>query len=131
MPLFKKIFYYKNYLLSYLSVILLFNILLLSFPLLNVFGYEFSVFNSVLLTFVSGLYVISLAKNDENNFAKFLRKLKLPALLFLTVPFLVSVINSFFTGFCSFSDGLFFYIVITSPSVIIGFACGLVSFVFF
>jgi len=131
-PLHKKIFFYISYLIIYLLIIFLFNILLINFPLLNVFGYEFSVFNSVLLTFISGFYIISLSKRKEENvFKKFPQKLILPSLLFLIIPFLVSVINSFFTGFCSFSDGLLFYIVITFPSVIIGFACGLVSFFFF
>ncbi|HEX9741099.1 MAG TPA: hypothetical protein VGA29_10020, partial [Ignavibacteriaceae bacterium] len=50
---------------------------------------------------------------------------------FLIVPFLVSVFNSFFTGFCSFSDGVLFYLVITFPSVLIGYACGLTCYYLF
>ncbi len=137
----KKIFSYRNRLLVYLLVILILNIFLINFPLINVFGYEISVFNSVLLTLVSGFYIISIARREEENafpdksrdgfHKKFPQKLILPSILFLLIPFLVSVINSFFTGFCSFSDGMLFYIVITFPSVIIGFACGLASFFFF
>jgi hypothetical protein len=135
--LLKKIFSYRSRLIVYLLLVFFLNLILINLPLLNVFGYELSVFNSVLLTFVSGFYIISFAKKEKENafpdknrdgfHKKFPQKLILPSILFLLIPFLVSVINSFFTGFCSFSDGLLFYIVITFPSVIIGFACGLVS----
>ncbi|MDO8550259.1 MAG: hypothetical protein Q7S39_08940, partial [Ignavibacteria bacterium] len=132
MLLLKKIFSYRNFLLIYLLVVLIFNILLINFPLLNVFGYELSVFNSVLLTFVSGFYIISFSKREqEYAFKKFPQKLIFPSAIFLLIPFLVSVINSFFTGFCSFSDGLLFYIIITFPSIIIGYASGFTSFFFF
>jgi len=123
-----KFFSYKNYLPFYLLVILLLNFLLLSIPLLNVFGYEFSVFNSVLLTFISGFYVISLSKKKE--YQNFNLKLIASSFFFLLIPFLVSVINSFFTGFCSFSDGVMFYFVITAPSLIIGYALGLTTVLF-
>lgn len=129
MSLFKKIFPWKNYLVIYLFVILLFNLLFITLPLIKVFGYEFSVLNSFLLTIISGLFIISHCnKKKENEFGK---DLILPAIFFLSIPFLVSVINSFFTGFCSFSDGFFFYLVITLPSVIIGYATGLTSFFLF
>ncbi len=129
---YKKIILGRNYLSIYLLIIFVLNFLLLNFPLFNVFGYEFSVFNSVLLNFIAGFYLISLVnKEQEKNFNSFNKKLFLPSILFLLIPFLVSVVNSFFTGFCSFSDGLFFYIVITIPSVVIGYSCGLLSFFFF
>ncbi|HSP86755.1 MAG TPA: hypothetical protein VLN45_01375, partial [Ignavibacteriaceae bacterium] len=128
----KKIFSYRSHLIIYLLIVFLLNILLINFPLLNVFGYELSVFNSVLLTFISGFYIISLAKREkENSFNGFPKKIIFPSILILLTPFLVSIINSLFTGFCSFSDGLLFYIVITFPSVIIGSTCGILSFVIF
>jgi hypothetical protein len=40
------------------------------------------------------------------------------------LPFAISVVNSIIFGFCSFTDGLLFYLVITFPSVIIGSAIG-------
>jgi hypothetical protein len=39
----------------------------------------------------------------------------------------VSIINSVFAGFCSFWDGLLFYLVITCPSVIVGSAIGIIA----
>ncbi|MCZ7613228.1 MAG: hypothetical protein M5T52_06750 [Ignavibacteriaceae bacterium] len=48
----------------------------------------------------------------------------------LFIPFLISVVNSIIFGFCSFWDGLMFYLVITCPSVIIGSAIGAFSFHF-
>ena len=126
------IFSFRNFLVIYLLIIFIFNLLLIFFPLLNVFGYELSVFNSVLLAFISGFYIITFAKREERNgYKKFFQRLIIPYFLFLLIPFLVSIVNSFFTGFCSFSDGLLFYIVITFPSVIIGYACGLASYFFF
>ena len=129
MSLFKKIFHWKNYLVIYLFVILLFNLAFINLPLINVFGYEFSVLNSFLLTIISGLFIISHSIKKKGR--GFSENLFLAAILFLSIPFLVSVINSFFSGFCSFSDGLFFYLVITLPSIIIGYATGLASFFLF
>lgn len=120
----------NTYLLVYLILISAVNLLLLKLPLTNVFGYEFSAINSLLLSFLSGLYIISFLKKTvtettEFNFKKFNKVLT----LFLLLPFTISVINSVVSGFCSFWDGLFFYLVITLPSVIIGSAIG--SAIFF
>ena len=128
----KKIFHWKNHLAIYLIILLLFNLLFLNLPLVNVFGYEFSVLNSVLLIVISGLFIILCCiKKNEGEFNNLSKDLFLPAVLFLAIPFFVSVINSFFTGFCSFSDGFLFYLVITLPSVVIGYAVGTTSFFLF
>jgi len=124
----KNIFIGRNYLSFYLLILLLVNLALLKLPLTNVFGYEFSVINSLLIVLLSGIYTIIFF---DNNFSKknrnFIPELFKSLLLFLIIPFSVSVINSAFSGFCSFSDGLLFYIVITCPSIIIGISLGLIS----
>ena len=127
----KKILNWKNRLALYSVIIFLINLLFLNFPLVNVFGYEFSVLNSVLLIIASGLFIISYCIRKKDELKNISKDLVLPALLFLVIPFLVSVINSFFKGFCSFSDGLLFYLVITLPSVVIGYSIGITSFFLF
>ncbi len=126
--LMKNIFKWRNYLGFYLLIALLFNLVLLKLPLTNVFGYEFSVINSLLIVLLSGIYTIYFF---ELNFSKenrsFTPELFESLTLLLIIPFSVSVINSVIYGFCSFTDGLLFYIVITCPSIIIGISLGLIS----
>jgi len=118
----------KFYFLLILIVIAVINLALLQFPLTNVFGYEFAAINAVLLSFLSAIYSVSHFKkyleqnNKPNPFTLF--KINMG---FLIVPFLISIGNSFFAGFCSFYDGLLFYLVITAPSVIIGGAIAIIA----
>ncbi|MCH8032538.1 MAG: hypothetical protein IH950_02115 [Bacteroidetes bacterium] len=124
----KNIFKWRNYLGFYLLIVLLFNLALLKLPLANVFGYELSVINSLLIVLLSGIYTIYFFEinfNKENK--NFILELFKSLTLLLIIPFSVSVINSIFSGFCSFTDGLLFYFVITCPSIIIGISLGLIS----
>ena len=124
----KNIFTGRNYLSFYLLILLLVNLALLKLPLTNVFGYEFSVINSLLIVLLSGIYTIYFF---DDNFSKknrnFIPELLKSLLLLLIMPFSVSVINSAISGFCSFTNGLLFYLVITCPSIIIGISLGLIS----
>ncbi|MCH7773203.1 MAG: hypothetical protein IH784_02205 [Bacteroidetes bacterium] len=124
----KNIFKWRNYLGFYLLIVLLVNLVLLKLPLTNVFGYEFSVINSLLIVLLSGIYTIhffeiNFSKKNKNFIPELFKSLP----LLLIIPFSVSVINSVIYGFCSFTDGLLFYIVITCPSIIIGISLGLIS----
>jgi len=125
-----KILKKNNYLVICLILIGVINLFLLTLPLTNVFGYEFSALNALLLSFLSGLFSISffnslVKENQKFNVENYLSALRW--MLFL--PFAISVLNSIIFGFCSFIDGLIFYLVITSPSVIIGSALGTAIFV--
>ncbi|MCZ6701576.1 MAG: hypothetical protein O6940_00895, partial [Ignavibacteria bacterium] len=123
-----KFFKRRNYLGLYLIAIFIINLALLKLPLTNVFGYEFSVINSLLLVLFSGIYTIYYYKNYfEKHKADFLKNVFQSLFLFLLIPFCVSVFNSFISGFCSFMDGIFFYLVITTPSILIGMSLGLIS----
>ncbi len=120
----------KNNLLLFilLLLIIVFNYALVQFPLTNVFGYEFAALNAVLLSFLSAVYSVI-------HFKKYFKEEEKPkpfALLkvfsiFLLVPILISISNSFINGFCSFFDGLSFYIVLTVPAVIVGGSLALIS----
>jgi hypothetical protein len=119
------IFKKNNYLVIYLIIIGVINLFLQTLPLTNVFGYEFSAINALLLSFLSGLFSISFLKSLVKENQKFNAKNYLSFLRWmLFLPFAISVINSIIFGFCSFTDGLLFYLVITFPSVIIGSAIG-------
>ncbi len=124
----------NNCLAFYLAVIFLFNILFLFFPLLNVFGFEFSFINSVLMVFISGIYTIKLfLRHPEflKNIDLTIKKLLLAFSAFLIIPVLVFLIHSFLTIICSLGDGFLFYLVITIPSVFIGSGLGLFTFAYF
>ncbi|MDH3267449.1 MAG: hypothetical protein OEM46_01215 [Ignavibacteria bacterium] len=133
----------NNYLAVFLIIIGVINLYLLSLPLTNVFGYEFSALNALLISFLSGLFNISFLKSTTKENIKFNIEKYLSALRWmLFLPFAISVVNSIIFGFCSFTDGLIFYLVITFPSVIIGSAFGsaicvlvkklrIISFIFF
>jgi hypothetical protein len=119
------IFKWRNYLVFYLTAISIINLVLLRIPLTKVFGYEFSVINSLLLVLFSGIYSIYFLKSFTPKQSDIVIKEVFKSLiLFLFMPFCISIINSFIIGFCSFWDGLLFYLVITSPSILIGASLG-------
>jgi len=119
----------NNYLLVHLLIIAFVNLYLLTLPLTNVFGYEFAAVNALLLSFLSGLFTLLFlkSKNTEQKHFQNAKLIKSFALMLL-IPFAISILKSIIAGFCSFWDGLWFYLVITSPSLIIGGALGSLSF---
>lgn len=121
----------KNYkALIFLSIlILLSNLNFLTLPLVKVFGYEFAVVNAVLLCFFSGILRISLLRQKQRT-NKRVVSFFLQISILAAIPFLVTNINSVFTGFCSFSDGLLFYLLIPVISSVVGYSLGLLVFHF-
>ncbi len=121
-------------LLLYLLVIFVINVFFLFFPLINIFGFEFSIANSILLFLISGVYSINFFKK-RNGFNHFqlseIEKIGQEFLCFLIVPIIVSVVYSFFNIICSLKDGFLFYLIITAPSVVLGFATGLLTYIYF
>ncbi len=131
MSSFGKILSKKNFLLVYLVIIFLFNILLINLPLTRVFGYEFSALNGILLSLLSGIYSIFYFRGKLKSHQSSFNNLIFSSLLFLIIPAVVSVTNSLLTINCSLLDGLWFYLVITMPSVFIGIALAVLSLAFF
>lgn len=113
---FHKIISHKNGLLIYSFIIILINILLTQLPLMSTFGYEFAAFNGLLLSVIAGLQTINFLKNSEKDFFKLVKNL----LILFLIPLIVTIINSLLTMFCSFIDGLIFYLVIVSVSILFG-----------
>lgn len=113
-----------SYLIS-IVILLSTNLIFIQLPLSNTLGYEFSILNALLLVFISGLYSISYVKKNKNDFKSFL--IKLISLAF--IPLAISIVYSIFTMFCSFIDGLLFYLLIAFPAVFVG--SGISMFIIF
>ena len=121
----KKILFGNFIFLFSLVLILIINIAILFFPLTNVFGFEFSFVNAILISFLAGITSISHLRNklNTNNIYFFYF-----GIFFLIIPLIVTLINSIFGYSCSIIDGFLFYFVITVPSYLIGISLGIVSF---
>lgn len=128
---FKKILLYKQGLLIYSLLLAMINILLTQFPLTSTFGYEFAAFNGLLLTILAGLHTFNFINKSEFVFTKLIKN---EFILFL-IPIFITLINSMLTMFCSFLDGLIFYLLIVSVSITFGitlaFLIGMVTKRFF
>ncbi len=121
----KKISYHKILFPINIFIILIFNLILINLPLSNTLGYEFSAINALLLVIISGLYTISFLKRNINDYKKLFKHL---FYLFL-LPLVISIIHSLLTMFCSFLDGLMFYLMITFPAIFVGGGLGIISLV--
>lgn len=121
----KKILFGNFIFLFSLFLILIINIALLYFPLTNVFGFEFSFVNAILITFLAGITSISHFRKELNKSIIYFFYF---GILFLIIPLFITLINSFFGYSCSIIDGFLFYFVITVPSYFIGISLGLVMF---
>jgi hypothetical protein len=120
-----------NYLPVYLLIIILVNSFLINIPLAEVFGYEFSVLNSLLLVILSGFYTLSLFKKfmgSQDAKAAIYKRMAIAFSLFLFIPAAISITNTVFGLNCSLNDGAVFYTTITIPSVFIGAALAGLSY---
>jgi hypothetical protein len=116
--LLKKILSYKNRLLVYALILIAVNIFLTQLPLTSTFGYEFAAVNGLMLCIIAGLYTISSIHKSVFVLSELIKNF----FILFTIPLLISVINSILTMFCSFIDGLLFYLLIVSVSIVFGAA---------
>ena len=124
--LFNKFLSYKNGLSVYALFLILINIYLTQLPLTSTLGYEFAALNGLILCVIAGLHANSFLHKSEFILSELIKNL---FLLFL-IPLLISVIHSIFTMFCSFIDGLVFYLLIVTVSIVFGMALAfLINFV--
>ncbi|MEO8231082.1 MAG: hypothetical protein ABI638_02285, partial [Ignavibacteriota bacterium] len=114
----KKYFYDRNGLWIYSFVLIVINILLTQFPLTSTFGYEFAAVNGLLFVVLSGLQTLNLFKKSEYVIAKLIKNL----FILFVIPFLIIIVHSLLTMYCSFWDGLNFYILIVGTSILFGTA---------
>ncbi|HCY77829.1 MAG TPA: hypothetical protein DHV28_18115 [Ignavibacteriales bacterium] len=119
---FKKLLLYKNGLFVYGLILFIINILLANLPLTSTFGYEFAAVNGLLLAVICGLYTIGFVNTAKFNLSNIIINIS----VLFAIPLIVTIINSILTMFCSFWDGLWFYIIIVSGSIMFGLSAALV-----
>ncbi len=127
----KKIFFGRSITLFSILLIIIINFILLFFPLTNVFGFEFSFVNAILITLLSGFISISYFKKFSINSEidnKSFKTLTQIGIILLLLPLVISLTHSLLGSSCSLKDGFLFYLVLTIPSYIIGLTLGLIAF---
>ena len=106
------------------------NLSLLFIPLVGKLGYEHAAVNSILIFISSGLlsirYFRKTSSNGEIPIQIFL-DCKTSFLLLITIPFITAFISTILFSSCPFTDGIFFYLAITLPTVLLGSAAGYFS----
>ncbi|MEE9429431.1 MAG: hypothetical protein V3V16_00200, partial [Melioribacteraceae bacterium] len=119
----------QNIALVYFLIIFIINIFFTTLPLLNTLHYEVSFINAILLSFLSGLLTLSFLKEGIGGIKIFPNRIYLRKIIsFLIIPFVISFISTIFCQQCPISDGIYFYLVITFPSVIIGSIIALLAY---
>ncbi len=126
--MFSKLLNQKSFLL-FSIILFVANIFFLSLPLVNVFGFEFSLANALLLCLFAGLLRITYLRKIANKKPRSISFFK-QSLILLAIPFVVSFTNSLFNGFCSFCDGFNFYLMITLVSTFTGIAIATLTYSF-
>ena len=119
----------KKYLVS-LILVFLFSVILCFFPLIGVLGFEYSVFSSIFLSFIT-LFISAEAVNDtlnktysNINITDFLVKLFLINLVLLILNFAVGIMSSIISKDCSIESGTVFYLLIPVIAVLYSTAIG-------
>ena len=118
----KRFFYFRSYLVLYLLFSFIFNIFLLGLPLTGTFGYEFAAVNGIFYAIFSGLHSLNFFSKSDYKFSD----LTINLFILFLLPFLLVMIKSLLTMFCSFWDGLLFYLLISIPSIIFGVTLAIV-----
>ena len=96
--------------------ILVANLILIRLPLTGTFGYEFAAINGLLFVVISGLFALNNLSKPEYRFPELIISL----VFFVLIPLAVIIIKSLLTMFCSFCDGMIFYLMIVCTSVLFG-----------
>jgi len=119
----------KKYLIS-LILVFIFSVILCFFPLIGVLGFDYSVFSSIFLSFIS-LFISAEAINDtlnksysNINVTDLLAKLFLLNFVLLIINFSVGMISSLINNDCSIDSGVIFYLLIPFVTVVYSTALG-------
>ena len=111
-----RIFGARNYLLIYLLIIFLLNLFLIQLPLLSTFGYEFAAINGFVFALISGFYTFNFLSKLEIKISELIKNI----FILFVIPLIVVITNSIIYMFCSFWDGLIFYVLIVTTSALLG-----------
>ncbi|MCB9209668.1 MAG: hypothetical protein H6609_09835 [Ignavibacteriales bacterium] len=96
------------------SLVLLVNLFLTSLPLINILSYESSAINGILFSLISGIYRLKIDKKVslKTHFKFFI--------ILSIIPFIILSISTILCQKCPLDDGIYFYIIIAIPSIIVG-----------
>lgn len=117
-----RIFVSRNFLHIYLLIIFLSNLFLIQLPLVSTFGYEFAAINGFVFALISGFYTFSFLSKLETKISELVKNL----FILFVIPLIVVITNSIINMFCSFWDGLIFYVLIVATSIIFGCSIAIV-----
>ena len=100
--------------LTIFSLVLLVNLFLTSLPLINILSYESSAINGILFSLISGIYRLKIDKkvSFKTHFKFFI--------ILSIIPFIILSISTILCQKCPLDDGIYFYIIIAIPSIIVG-----------
>lgn len=113
----------------------LISIVLCNIPLFNYLGYEFSFFIAVVSIPLGGIFAISYLKKkfiqgmQKENFFLILKKIFYSNIAFLLIPFIIITVNAFFVKNCSYTYGVFYFILLPIIGVI--FSTSFAVYLFF
>lgn len=119
----------KKYLVC-IILVTIFSVILSLFPLIGVLGFEYSVFSSIFLSFIT-VFISAETINDSLqssysgfNTTDFLSKLFILNLVPVAINFGVGLISSILSKDCSLETGIYFYVLIPLVSVVYSTAVG-------
>ncbi len=122
----KSIYKNKSFIIIFIILVLI-DLTLLQFPLTNILGFEYCFVNCIVICFFVGLFtLVAIKKNDFKFDKRFLVELLNANVFYIILPFIISIIASFFILNCSLIDGIYFYLIMVIPSGIAGFAFALI-----
>ncbi|MFH0733728.1 MAG: hypothetical protein V1773_04030 [bacterium] len=113
--------------LFFIIFLVLSNLCVQFVPILDTIGYEFAVFNSILLFIIAGLSTLRLVKTNKDNIFYFYKLY----LFYFSIPLLFSLFNSFIYGAYFIIEGLFFYILIVFPSILLSISIAVFIYTIF
>lgn len=106
----------KNNIFTFSSLLILAgtNLFLTTLPLFNILSYESSVINAVLFSIISGIYILKF--HDGNKYKAHFYFL----IIAIFIPLVILFVSTILCQKCPLDDGIYFYILVPLPSIIIG-----------
>lgn len=103
------------------SCLLIINLIIVNIPLLNILSYESSALNGILLSFLTGVFWLKCTRNKSTL------EIFNSILIFAIIPFVLLSLSTTLCQNCPLDDGIYFYIVLALPSIIVGVSLAFLS----
>lgn len=120
----------ENILFIFLAALLMAAaVLQLTIPLTKFFSFEYSVVNSILITFfISIITIQNLHKKNPESYRDFNTGTASNLFLFFIIPLIIAFINTVLKNQCPFYHGLPYYFTIVFPAIFVGRGIGIFVF---